>query len=187
VSRPHDPSHHLCGSYDSACHVPLVALGRRHRRMDCHDPRVHQSGCGTSSPKRHAQRRLRQYRTGAAPHRPPHDWTRLSDQQCRPLSPAFRRPQVRDVPRLDRLGLLHIKRPSHQIRRDRSARATVGGDGTPLAVPDSTARLWHQTSRFVPSPRHGISLERLGHAPTSITLPRLCMIALVGASRATAS
>jgi hypothetical protein len=53
--------------------------------------------------------------------------------------------------------------------------ATVGGDGTPLAVPARDARLLHQPPRFVPSDRKAISLELLGHAPTPITLPRLCV------------
>ena len=55
------------------------------------------------------------------------------------------------------------------------AMATVGGEGTPLAVPNSDARLLHQTSCLVPSHRTALGLERLGHAPTPITLPRLCM------------
>jgi hypothetical protein len=40
-------------------------------------------------------------------------------------------------------------------------------------VPDRDARLWHQPPRVVPSDRNAISLERLSHAPTPITRPRL--------------
>src|SRR5262245_40005919 len=53
--------------------------------------------------------------------------------------------------------------------------ATVGGDGSSLALPDRDPRRLHQPPRFVPPDRKALRLELLGHAPTPITLPRLCM------------
>ncbi len=53
--------------------------------------------------------------------------------------------------------------------------ATIGGDGTPLAVPDRDARLLHQPPRVVPSDRQALRLERLSHAPTPRPRPRLCV------------
>ena len=72
---------------------------------------MHQSGCGTSSPKSPTPGVLHQRRIDSAAHRPPHDLARMQVQHCRQLYPAFRRPQRRDVPRPDGVGRLHIQLP----------------------------------------------------------------------------
>ena len=70
-----------------------------------------QAGCGTSSPQSPTPGFLTQGRIASAAPRPPHACARMPVPHGRHRSPAFRRPQGREVPRPNGVGPLPSTRP----------------------------------------------------------------------------